>query len=104
MEVFRCSKSQEMGCTLQKSTMQHYASHYIPHTCVQVQISLSNKLSVRRKMDVKLHEIGRELGVRFGEEELSYDFLAHSFDYFVKVGALQLWWLLFRCYYRGSVF
>ena len=37
------------------------------------------------KLDTKFRDIGRELGVRFGEEELSYDFLSHSADYFTKV-------------------
>lgn len=38
-----------------------------------------------KKLDKKLREIGRDLGVRFGEEELSYDFLSHSSEYLTKV-------------------
>lgn len=38
-----------------------------------------------KKLDNKLREIGQDLGVRFGGEELSYEFLVHSSDYFTKV-------------------
>ena len=65
----------------------HHIHHirYVSDLCVQVQTRLSRKPSRRKQLDLKLQEIGRELGVRFGEEEFSYDFLTHSLNYFVKV-------------------
>lgn len=54
-------------------------------SCIQVQTRIAKKPAVIQKLDKKLREIGRELSVRFGEEELSYEFLTHSSDYFTKV-------------------
>ena len=66
----------------------------LPHMCVtmvtvlhappQVQSRVNHKPPVVRKLDDKLQAIGRELGVRFGGMELSYDFLTDSSEYFTK--------------------
>lgn len=91
--------SNGMNTSKKYNTALHCPLHHIHYVCcVQVQTRLSGKLSTRRKLDVKLQEIGRELGVRFGEEEFSYDFLTRSYDYFVKVGGNMraLWWLVIQ--------
>lgn len=37
------------------------------------------------KLDNKLREIGREMGMRFGGKELSLEFIANSSEYLIKV-------------------
>lgn len=63
----------------------------------QVQGHIASKASVIRKLNAKLGEIGRELGVRFGEEELSYDFLSRSSTYFTKASQNYEYSYSFKC-------
>ena len=43
-----------------------------------------NKASLVSKLDSKLKKIGRDLGIRFGEKEFSYQFITHGPKYFTK--------------------
>ncbi len=64
---------------------------------MQVKNRINHKTPVVRKLDVKIREIGRDLGVRFGGEELSYDFLTDSLEYFTKVKSHDS---CFWCYFN----